>query len=205
VVLPPTAAACAVLVAGGAVLAAGSLAVHHERARELTAGLGAGFGGGFLLLLGCLLYLPTAVVWGLSFCLGPGFAVGQGTTVGVLGADLGAVPAMPLLAALPSGTGSPAWWLVLLVPAAAGLAAGLVAGRGEVRPWRRLAEVAVGTGAAVGAAVAVLGWLASGAAGPGRMAETGPTWWAVGLAAALEVAVATAATAALLPVLRNHR
>ena len=125
----PAAAAGAALVAGGALLAGGTLAVHHGQAGDLTAGLDAGVGGGLLLLLGCLFYLPTAVVWGLAFCVGPGFAVGEGTSVGVLGADLGAVPAVPLLAGLPSGTGSPAWWLVLLVPAAAGVLAGLVADR----------------------------------------------------------------------------
>ena len=78
----PAAAASAVLVAGGALLAGGSLAVHHEQARALTAGLDGGAGGTMLLLLGCLLYVPTAAVWGVSFCVGPGFAVGAGTSVG---------------------------------------------------------------------------------------------------------------------------
>ena len=201
VVLPPAAAAGAVLLGGGALLAGGSLAVHHSRAADLTAALGAGAGGGLLLLLGCLLYLPTAVVWGLAFCVGPGFAVGEGTSVGVAGADLGAVPALPLLAGLPAGTGSPAWWLALLVPAAAGVLAGLVADRRAVHgSWRQLAETSAGTGLVVGLGVALLAWLASGPAGPGRMAQTGPSWWLVGLVAALEVAVVTAATRALAPV-----
>ena len=43
------------------------------------------------------------------------------------------------------------------------------------------------------AAVTVLSLLASGPAGPGRLADTGPTWWATGLAAGLEVAVVMAA------------
>ena len=92
------------------------------------------------------------------------------------------------------GTGSPAWWLVLLVPAAAGVLAGLVAdrtaGRSQVPghgSWRELAETSAGIGAAVGLGVAFLGWLASGSVGPGRMAVTGPTWWLVGLVAAVEV------------------
>ena len=211
-VLPPAAAAGAALVAGGALLGGASLAVHHGRAVDLTAGLGAGVGGGLLLLLGCICYLPTAVVWGLAFCVGPGFAVGEGTSVGVLGADLGAVPAVPMLAGLPSGTGSPAWWLVLLVPAAAGVLAGLVAdrtaGRSQVPghgSWRELAETSAGAGAVVGLGVALLGWLASGSVGPGRMAVTGPTWWLVGLVAAVEVTLLAAATRALLPVARGRR
>ena len=220
-VLPPAAAAGTVLLGGGALLGAGALAGQHARAADLTAGLGAGLGGALLLLLGCLLYLPTAVVWGLAFCVGPGFAVGEGTGVGVAGSHLGAVPAVPLLAGLPQGTGSPAWWLVLLVPAAAGVLAGLVAdrtagrsavsaaGRADSEPgagrWSELAEASAGTGAVVGLAVAVLSWLASGPIGPGRMAHTGPTWWLVGLVAALEIAAGTAATRALLPVVRRSR
>jgi hypothetical protein len=212
-VLPPAAAGGAVLVAGGATLAGASLAVHHGRAADLTAGLGAGVGGALLLLLGCLLYLPTAVVWGLAFCVGPGFAVGEGTGVGVAGTDLGAVPTVPLLAGLPSGTGGPAWWLALLVPAAAGVLAGLVADRTTRRShgepghgrWRELAETSAGVGGTVGLGTAVLAWLASGSMGPGRMAVAGPTWWLVGLVAALEVTVLTAATRAVLPVLRGRR
>ena len=206
VVLPPAAAAGAVLVGGGALLAGGSLAVHHGRAADLTTGLGAGLGGGLLLLLGCLLYLPTAVVWGLAFCVGPGFAVGEGTSVGVAGADLGAVPAVPLLAALPAGTGGPAWWLALAVPLAAGVLAGLVADRaGAYGSWRQLAETSAGTGVAVGLGVALLAWLSSGSVGPGRMAQTGPTWWLVGLVAAVEIAVAMAAARALAPAVGRRR
>jgi hypothetical protein len=37
------------------------------------------------------------------------------------------------------------------------------------------------------------------------MAVAGPTWWLVGLVAALEVTVLTAATRAVLPVLRGRR
>ena len=211
----PAATALAVLVAGGALLAGGSLAVHHEQARLLTAGLEGGAGGTLLLLLGCLLYVPTAAVWGLSFCVGPGFAVGAGTSVGVAGSTLGAVPALPLLAALPTGTGSAAWWLALAVPVGAGVAAGVVADRtpgsppGDAISWRlqlRAAALTAGlVGALVAVAVAGLAWLSAGPAGPGRMATTGPDWWAVGPAAGLEVAAAAAVTLAALAALRHRR
>jgi len=212
----PAATALAVLVAGGALLAGGSLAVHHERAAALATGLDGGVGGTLLLLLGCLLYVPTAAVWGLSFCVGPGFAVGTGTSVGIAGSTLGAVPALPLLAALPAGSGSPAWWLALAVPVGAGVAAGYVADRTAGSPpgdepvsWRTLLRSTALTaglvGALVAAAVAGLAWLSAGPAGPGRMATTGPDWWAVGPAAGLEVAAAAAVTLAALAGLRRHR
>ena len=215
----PAATALAVLAAGGALLAGGSLAVHHEQARALTSSLDGGAGGTMLLLLGCLLYVPTAAVWGLSFCVGPGFAVGTGTSVGVAGSTLGAVPALPLLAALPAGTGSASWWLALAVPVGAGVAAGVVADRtagsppADVTPTtpslgtvlRSTAVTAGLVGGLVAVAVAGLAWLSAGPAGPGRMATTGPDWWAVGPVAGLEVAAAAAVTLVALAALRHHR
>ena len=215
----PAVTALAVLVAGGALLAGASLAVHHERARALTTSLDGGAGGTMLLLLGCLLYVPTAAVWGLSFCVGPGFAVGAGTSVGVAGSTLGAVPALPLLAALPAGPGSAAWWLALAVPVGAGVAAGAVADRTASCPLddatpttpslgtllRSTAATAGLVGGLVAVAVAGLAWLSAGPAGPGLMATTGPDWWAVGPVAGLEVAAATAVTLAALAGLRHHR
>jgi hypothetical protein len=64
--------------------------------------------------------------------------------------------------------------------------------------WRPVAELAGAVGGLVAAAVAVLALVAAGPAGPGRMAETGPTWWLVAPAAGLEVAAVMAVTAALL-------
>ena len=93
----------------------------------------AGIGGGILLAALCLLYVPTAAVWGLAYVVGPGFAVGAGTSVSVAGADLGAVPAFPLLAALPQEPG-PAWGpLVLVVPLLAGVLAGAARAPGRRR------------------------------------------------------------------------
>ena len=132
--LPAAAGASAVLVAGGGLLAGGSLAVHEGRARELFAGLDPSIGGVVLLALLCLLYVPTAVVWGLAYAVGPGFAVGAGTSVSIAGSTAGAVPAFPLLAALPQGTvvtGAP---LALVVPVLAGSLAGVLAHRRSPRP-----------------------------------------------------------------------
>jgi hypothetical protein len=49
-------------------------------------------------------------------------------------------------------------------------------------------------GGAVAAGTGLLVALAGGAAGPGRMGEVGPAWWAVGPAAGLEVAAVVAVT-----------
>ncbi|MEP6762412.1 MAG: DUF6350 family protein, partial [Sporichthyaceae bacterium] len=68
-------AGLAALLAGGALLAAASLARHHDAAVAMTRGLATGALGGLLLFCAGLLYLPTAVVWAASFAAGPGFVL----------------------------------------------------------------------------------------------------------------------------------
>jgi Family of unknown function (DUF6350) len=101
--------ALTVLLAGGSLLVAVMLGLNGGEVSKLTTSLHAGTSGSLLVLLICVLYAPTALVWGGSYLVGPGFAVGSGTTVAVTGVHLGAVPALPLFAALPSS--SPVcWW-----------------------------------------------------------------------------------------------
>ena len=203
--LPPAAGALAVLLGAGAVLVGVMLGRHHGQGAVLVEGLDAGAGGVLLLLLGSLMYVPNAVVWGTAFVVGPGFAVGQGTSVSMAGADLGAVPAFPLLAALPEGTGTGAGSVLLVAPVLAGVLAALLLRRGTRRPGapdltstRRLLECCALVGAVTGLATGLLALLSAGSAGPGRMADVGPDWWAVAPATALEVAVVAAATLLLL-------
>ena len=120
----------AILVAAGAVLAGASLAVHLPEVRAATDALSPGVGGAALLLLAQLAYAPNAVIWAVAYTLGPGFAFGTGTVVSPTGSVLGAVPAFPMLAAIPSRAqpGGPAWVpvAVLALPYLAGIFAGVV-------------------------------------------------------------------------------
>jgi hypothetical protein len=50
-------------------------------------------------------------------------------------------------------------------------------------------------GPAAGVLLAMLCWAATGPAGPGRLTEVGPAPWQIGLAAAVELAIAGAAGA----------
>lgn len=189
-------AGTAVLVAGGALLVGGSLAVHLSRGAELAAATAPGPVAGAGLLLVGLSLVPNAVVWAVSWLAGPGFAVGAGTAVGPFGHDLGAVPAVPLLAALPGGP-VPVWLgvLALLVPVAAGAVTGAVLHRSVVSGavvhassrLRALAD-AVAAGAGCGIVWAALAWSSGGAVGGLRLAEVGPSPWRTGLAVAAEVA-----------------
>jgi hypothetical protein len=194
------AGALGVLVAGAALLVGISLAAHVGRASELTAAPSPGAVGGIALLLLSLSLVPNAVAWGASWLVGPGFAVGVGTQVGPFAHELGPVPALPLLAALP-GSGVPGRWglLALLVPLAAGVVAGALV-------WRRLPGAgalrtvgeAAGSGVGAGALLVVLAWASGGAAGGGRLSALGPVAWEVGAAFAAQVAVAAVVAALVL-------
>src|SRR3546814_4303619 len=67
--------------------------------------------GATVVALAQLAYLPTLVVWGAAFAAGPGFAVGAGSAVSPSGTQLGVIPGIPVLGAVPDST-SP--WLLLL-------------------------------------------------------------------------------------------
>jgi hypothetical protein len=189
--LPAALTAVSALLAAGALLVGGSLLAHFGRATDLAGATAPGaVGGAGLLLLG-LAYLPNAVVWGAGWLAGPGIAVGTGTAVGPFAHELGAVPALPLLAALPAG-GVPTWvgLLALGVPLGAGALAGRVLHRRSDAPSRTSAALDVlATAGWSGAAAAALAVLAGGSAGASRLAELGPSATRVALAVAVEVAV----------------
>lgn len=153
------------------------LIVNIQRFTTLWSALDPGFFGGLALAALCLAMVPNAVLWTASALLGPGFALGTDTSVDLTGAHLGAVPGLPLLAALPDPGQFPGWvFLLALVP----LASGGVAGWG----WRRsyngsaeLVEVCLNgaiSGAIAGVVVGALVAVSGGSIGPGRMADVGP-------------------------------
>jgi hypothetical protein len=189
----------AILVAAGAVLAGGSLAVHLAEVRAATDALSPGPIGAALLLLAQLAYVPNAIVWAVAYTLGPGFALGAGTVVAPTGSTLGAVPIFPMLAALPAGARPDGLvpLLVLAVPYLAGALGGIVTAR--ITPTPVLEAAPLWGFIAGGAAGAVLGLTAAFSGGPlgdGHLAVVGPSGWQVTLVAVLEIGVTAALTAA---------
>ncbi|MEZ3159289.1 DUF6350 family protein [Microbacterium sp. BWT-B31] len=78
------------------------------------------------MTLAQLAYLPTLLVWGLSFVAGPGFSLGVGTAVSPAGTLVGVLPPVPVLGAVPE-TSSSFLLLLALSPVAVGALAGWIA------------------------------------------------------------------------------
>ena len=191
----------AILTAAGAVLAGASLALHLPEVKTATDALAPGAGGAALLLLAQLAYTPNAVIWAIAYTLGPGFAFGAGTVVAPTGSVLGPVPAFPMLAAIPSGgqPGGAAWAPVaaLTLPYLAGLSAGIVTVRIAPTPVMEAASLwGFAAGTAAGALAGLCAAFAGGPLGDGRLAAVGPSGFAVGLVAILEIGVTAALSAA---------
>ncbi len=165
---------------GGAVFA---VAVLLGSAGQDAQRLGGGAADWLGLLLACLLLVPNGLIWGASYALGVGFAVGTGGHAGPLGTRLGPVPDFPLLTLLPADRG-PDWHLLACAaPLAAATATALLLGRAATR-WTpaQTAAVAAATALAATGPGLLAGYAAGGALGPGRMSELGPVPWQFALA-----------------------
>lgn len=186
-----------VLVGLAALLLAGMLVVRRDMAYDLAAAVGPDRAGWPLLLTLNVLLVPNAVLAALAYATGPGFAVGVGTSVTLDGSQIGALPPLSLLAAVP-GSAEPhaATYAVLAIPLIAGIAAGLLAVRRSrtLRP-ELCALAGLGAGAVTGILSTAATWAASGGLGNGQLASVGPTGWMVGTAVGLEVGAVAAATA----------
>lgn len=176
----------ATVVVAASLVTTTALVLGYGQVIALYESVQAGVLGGIALTAAQLAMLPTLVLWAAAWLVGPGFAVGAGSSVSPIAASLGPLPAVPVLGALPADA-SPLGYLTLAVPLLAAFAAGIA-----VRP--RLARALDGAplglwglGTGVGAALVAAGAMgflaavASGSAGPGRLAVVGPDPTAVGL------------------------
>ncbi len=190
----------AVLVAAGSVLAGASLAAHLGSFNSVNGELAPGIVGALLLVLAQLAYVPNAIIWAISFMLGPGFAFGAGTVVAPTGSALGELPAFPMLAALPAGVHSalPAWLSVsvLALPFLAGAFGGLLMARAAPTSALEAAPLwGFASGALAGCATGALAAFAGGPLGDARLSVVGPSGWQVAAVGTLEMGVAAAVTA----------
>ena len=202
--------ALAVLVTAGAVLGAATLAAHLHEATMLQRLLKPDAVGLVLLLLLQLSYLPNAVVWGIAYAVGPGFAFGSATVVAPTGSALAKLPALPMLAALPAGVhpAMPGWVqpAVLALPYLAGAVGGLLLVRTAPALTLDAAPVwGLICGVVSGGVLALLAAASGGPLGDGRLAAVGPSPWQVGIVATLEIGVSAAVAAGLANYVRARR
>jgi hypothetical protein len=191
------AAAVASVVAVAAIVVSVLMVTRYADIIALYESSHVGVLGGVALTIAQLAFVPNLVVWATSWFVGPGFAIGVGSSIGPLGTNLGPIPAVPFLGALP--TGDLGWgFLGLLVPVLAGFFAGLLVRRmlaqGVPAPLGlgRLVSAGLCIGLMAGILLGLMAWFSAGAAGPGRLVEVGPSPWLVALFATLEVGGAAA-------------
>lgn len=173
------------------------LLVNFSTIIRLFEGLQGGAGGALVLTAAQLMFMPNFVIWVASWFVGTGFAIGAGSSVSPAGTDLGPVPSLPILGALPTGD-LPFAFFGIVVPVLGGIIAALIIRSGLVRglagkpQGRWIAVTIFGIGLFGGLLMAGLAWASGGAAGPGRLSVVGPEPWITGGIAAAEFAVAAA-------------
>lgn len=199
-------AAVAILVAIVSFALAGSLVWNYATVIGLFESLGPSVIGVVVLFVGQLVLVPTLVVWMVAWFIGPGFQLGQAAQLSPLGTEVQALPAVPILGALPQDVAGVSFGIVAIPVVAAVAAAALSEARlghpvgqklwlPEVSvfaqpPVRGVLATVVATATAV-VLVLLPALLVTGSLGPGRFATVGidvpalAAWWAV------EVAVGT--------------
>jgi len=190
-------ASASAVIAASALTVAVLLLANYAGIISLYESVHAGVLGGIALTIGQLAVLPNLVIWGASWFIGPGFALGTGSSVTPLGTTLGPIPAIPIFGALPA-PGALGWgFLGLLVPVLAGffvalaLRSRLVRDLGPRASVRSFLAAGLASGVVGGILLGLLAWASAGSAGPGRLVDVGPSPWLVGGFAALEIGVAT--------------
>jgi hypothetical protein len=201
----------ALLVAAGAAMTGAALAARSGEASDMLGSYRAGLVGQAGITVLCLAYAPNLAVWGVAYLLGPGFAVGIGTTVGPGAVVLGPLPVVPVLAALPAGPATGPWAALPAVPLViAMVAAALLARRwrgrdGALPSWAEHVGAAVLAGLVAGVLIQTVAVAAAGALGSGRLAALGPGGWRPGVFATVVVGLGALVGAAAVRIVGSRR
>ena len=144
------------------VVTAGSLVVHWATMHELYSITDSLFGQLSLTVLS-VLYVPNVIVGSSAVAVGSSAHVGLATfsSFTVFGGD---IPALPVLAAVPTPPLGPVWVALLIVAAVSGVAVGQQCARRPLPLLPALAKL-VAAAAAAAATMALLGYAAGGRLG----------------------------------------
>lgn len=168
-----------------------SLIASWENVSSLAKAFQPSLYGSATLALANIAFIPTALVWILSFLVGTGFTVGQGTFFSAFLVSSGPMPSFPILGALPTSASGDRRWLLLAV-VGVGAAVGMwfvranrERGLGLRVCWAR----ALAANLMIAVAVGALAVLASGGIGPGRLRVTGVAWLSLAIFTWVELSV----------------
>ncbi|GIF19349.1 hypothetical protein BJ973_006393 [Actinoplanes tereljensis] len=200
-----TMAALFILGAGAAATGL-AVAVDGGQAAETISVYQTGVAGQAGITLVSLAYGVNAAVWAAAYLLGPGFALGTGSEVGLTGVVVGKLPALPLLAGVPDGPMGAAGAALLAIPVLAAMAAGWLLvlrlqrsvrpGEKPELPWSRVLGGSLLAGPAAGLVLGLASRASGGSLGEGRLATIGPDPWQVAVIATVMVAVSASLGAA---------
>jgi hypothetical protein len=193
-------AAVVMLMGLSGIALAGMLVWNYAEIISLYEALQPGVVGVVALSIAQLALIPTVLVWMGAWLVGPGFSLGSSAVFSPLGTDVQAVPALPMLAALPAHQEAIGLGIISFPIIAAVIAGALSARRLDHKMdggvWLPMDQTgffsqplirifftwALATGVALAWVIVPL-QLASGSLGPGRFAEAGPDigqvtlWW----------------------------
>ena len=159
--------------------------------------------GAIVLTAGQLVLLPNIIIFGAAWFTGVGFSIGAGSLISPLGAQVGPLPALPILGALPVGRlefGMVAIGVVLLASFIATLS--IRRSADEIRfefatAWSAAISLGLSIAVVTSAQLGLLAVLASGSAGPGRLSQIGVNPWLLMLISFIEVFIVSTLAAFL--------
>jgi hypothetical protein len=151
--------------------------------------------GAVVLTIGQLALVPNLVVYGAAWFTGVGFSIGSGSLFSPLGSQVGPLPTIPVLGALPVGQlefGMISIVVVLLATFVATLA--IRKSADEIRfefatAWTAAISLGLSIALVTASQMALLAVIASGSAGPGRLVQVGVSPWLLALVVFVEVGV----------------
>lgn len=153
------------------------------------------FLGAVVLTVGQLALIPNLVIYGAAWFTGVGFSIGTGSLFSPLGSQVGPLPAIPVLGALPVGQLQFGMISIVIVLVAAFIATlAIRKSADEIRfefatAWTAAISLGLSIALVTASQMAFLAAIASGSAGPGRLVQVGVSPWLLGLVVFIEVGV----------------
>ena len=135
--------------------------------------------GVIVLTAGQLAILPNIIIYGAAWFTGVGFSIGTGSLISPLGSQVGPLPAVPILGALPVGKLEFGMISIVVVLLAAFIATLMIRrSADEIRfefatAWSAAVSLGLSIALVTSLQLGFLAVLASGGAGPGRLSEVG--------------------------------